>query len=135
MYYNDTPTRAVQAFDYNDLTGELSNRRIAVRIPQDMGAPDGMTIDNEGKLWIALWGGFAVARFDPASGDLMQKISVPAPNVSSCAFGGENLETLYITTAREWMQPAKIDEFPMSGGLFSVKPGVVGVPAFFFKGM
>lgn len=98
MYYNDTPTMTVQAFDYNNTTGELSNRRIAVRIPQGIGAPDGMTIDAEGKLWVALWGGYAVARFDPNTGALLEKIKVPAPHVTSCAFGGKNLETLYITT-------------------------------------
>jgi sugar lactone lactonase YvrE len=133
MYYNDTPTLTVQAFDYDDKTGAISNRRVAVRIPRGTGAPDGMTIDAEGKLWVALWGGNCVARFDPITGELLQKITVPAPNVSSCAFGGKNLETLYITTARAWVRPDKLKEFPLSGGLFAVKPGVKGVPAFFYE--
>ncbi len=133
MYYNDTPTLTVQAFDYKDATGEISNRRVAVRIPKDSGAPDGMTIDAEGKLWVALWGGNGVARFDPNTGELLQKITVPAPHVTSCAFGGANLETLYITTAREGMSADKLKEFPLSGGLFSIKPGVRGVPAFFYN--
>ncbi len=133
MYYNDTPTMTVQAFNYDDATGSISNRRVAVRIPKGMGAPDGMTIDAEGKLWIALWGGGCVARFDPSSGELLQRVNVPAPNVSSCAFGGEKLETLYITTARAWVKPEKLEEFPLSGGLFAVKPGVNGVPAFFYQ--
>jgi len=133
MYYNDTPTLTVQAFDYNDATGEISNRRVVITIPPGMGAPDGMTIDVEDKLWIALWGGFAVARFDPISGHLMQKIGVPAPHVTSCAFGGENLETLYITTARAWVKPEALTEFPLSGSLFAAKPGAKGVPASLFK--
>lgn len=133
MYYNDTPTMTVQAFDYDDKTGDISNGRIAVRIPKGIGAPDGMTIDKEGKLWVALWGGGCVARFDPMTGELLQKINVPAPNVSSCAFGGDNLETLYITTARAGMTPDKLKEFPHSGGLFAVRPGVKGVPAFFYR--
>ena len=133
MYYNDTPTLTVQAFDYDDKTGTISKGRVAVRIPKGTGAPDGMTIDAEGKLWVALWGGNCVARFDPVTGELMQKIMVPAPNVSSCAFGGKNLETLYITTARAWVSPEKLKEFPLSGGLFAVKPGVRGVPAFFYE--
>jgi sugar lactone lactonase YvrE len=133
MYYNDTPTLTIQAFDYNNKTGEISNRRVAVTIPEGMGSPDGMTIDAEGKLWVALWGGNAVGRFDPLTGLLLQKITVPAPNVSSCAFGGKNLETLYITTARAWVTSEKLVEFPLSGGLFSVEPGVRGVPANFFK--
>ncbi|MCW5912641.1 MAG: SMP-30/gluconolactonase/LRE family protein [Cyclobacteriaceae bacterium] len=133
MYYNDTPTLTVQAFDYDDSTGKISNRRIAVKIPPGMGVPDGMTIDAEGKLWIALWGGYAVGRFDPATGQLLRKITVPAPHVTSCAFGGKNLETLYITTARAWVQPDKLAAFPLSGSLFSVKPGVKGVPASLFQ--
>lgn len=128
MYYVDTPTRMVQAFDYDDNSGTITNRRVAIKIPDGMGAPDGMTIDAEGKLWIALWGGFAVGRFDPQTGELLQKISVPAPNVSSCAFGGKNLDVLYITTARAWVNPEKLIEFPLTGSLFSVKPGVKGLP-------
>ena len=133
MYYNDTPTMTVQAFDYNDKTGGISNRRIAIKIPRGSGAPDGMTIDSEDKLWIALWGGNAVGRFDPLTGELMQKINVPAPNVSSCTFGGEDLKTLYITTARAWVKDEKLAEFPLSGGLFAVKTEVKGVPATFFQ--
>ena len=71
MYYNDTPTMTVQAFDYDDKTGSISNRRVAIKIPRGMGAPDGMTIDAEGKLWIALWGGYAVGCFDPETGLLL----------------------------------------------------------------
>lgn len=133
MYYNDTPTRSVQAFDYNDVTGSISNQRVVVRIPAEDGAPDGMTIDAEGKLWVALWGGNAVGRYNPESGALMQKILIPAPNVTSCAFGDNDLSTLYITTAREWVKPTQLIEYPMSGGLFAVKPGVKGVPAFFYN--
>jgi sugar lactone lactonase YvrE len=129
MYYNDTPTMCVQAFDYDDQTGTIGNRRIAVRIPKGMGAPDGMAIDAEGKLWIALWGGYAVGRFDPVSGALLSKVNVAAPNVSSCAFGGEDLKTLYITTARAWLSDEKLKAFPQSGGLFAVDVDVRGVEA------
>jgi len=134
MYYNDTPTGTIQGFDYNDETGAISNRRVVVRIPRGGGGPDGMTIDADGNLWVALWGSGTVGKFNPLTGELLQKIIVPAPNVSSCAFGGKNLETLYITTARAWVNADKLKEFPLSGGLFSVKPGVHGVPAEFYKG-
>ena len=134
MYYNDTPTLTIQAFDYDDKTGAISKLRVVVKIPKGIGAPDGMTIDSENNLWVALWGGGMVGKFNPLTGALIQKVKVPAPNVSSCAFGGKNLETLYITTARAWVKEDKLKEFPLSGGLFSVRPGVHGVPAEFYKG-
>lgn len=134
MYYNDTPTLTVQAFDYDDKTGVITNRRVVITFPRGQGAPDGMTIDTEGKLWIALWGSGTVGRYDPITGERLQTIKVPAPNVSSCAFGGKNLEILYITTARTGVKPEKLLEFPLSGGLFAVKPGARGVPAFFYQG-
>ena len=133
MYYNDTPTGTIQGFDYDDKTGKISNRRVVVQIPKGGGWPDGMTIDADGNLWVALWGSGTVAKFDPRTGKLLQKIIVPAPNVSSCAFGGKNLETLYITSARVKLTEDTLKKYPMSGGLFSVKPGVRGVPAVFFK--
>ena len=134
MYYNDTPTGTIQAFNYDDATGNITNRRIAVKIPKGIGAPDGMTIDAEGNLWVALWGGGIVGKFNPITGELLQKVKVAAPNVSSCAFGGKNLDILFITTARQWMNEKQLQEFPLSGGLFSVKPGVKGVVAEFYKG-
>ncbi|MBN8578615.1 MAG: SMP-30/gluconolactonase/LRE family protein [Cytophagales bacterium] len=132
MYYNDTPTQTVQAFDYDNHTGKISNRRIVITIPRSLGAPDGMAIDAEDKLWVALWGGYGVGRYDPLTGQLMQKITVPAPHVTSCAFGGKNLETLYITTARAWVKPEILDQYPLSGALFSLNSGVRGVPANLF---
>ena len=134
MYYNDTPTGTIQGFDYDDKTGDITNRRVVVRIPRGGGGPDGMTIDADGNLWVALWGSGSVGKFNPQTGELLQKIIVPAPNVSSCAFGGKDLDILYITTARAGANADKLKEFPLSGGLFSVKPGVKGVAAEFYKG-
>lgn len=134
MFYNDTPTGTVQVFDYDNQSGSISNRRVAIRIPKGMGSPDGMAIDVNDHLWIALWGAGKVGKFDPISGELLQTVTVPAPNVSSCAFGGKDLDILYITTARAWVNKDKLKEFPLSGGLFAVKPGVKGVKAFFYKG-
>lgn len=134
MYYVDSPLRRIDAFDYQDADGSVSNRRTIVHIPEGSGSPDGITLDEEGKIWAALWGANAVGQFDPETGKVMQMIYVPAPNVSSCAFGGENLDTLFITTARGELTAEQLEAFPLSGGLFSVKPGVKGVPAEFFTG-
>jgi len=133
MYYIDTPTGQVQAFDYDRTTGRIMNGKPIITIPESMGFPDGMTIDSEGMLWIALWNGNAVTRWNPDNGELISKIEVPAHNVSSCAFGGENLETLYITSARVDMTDEEKEKWPLSGNVFKVKPGVKGVKAFHFN--
>ncbi|MBC8080577.1 MAG: SMP-30/gluconolactonase/LRE family protein, partial [Gorillibacterium sp.] len=90
------------------------------------GYPDGMCIDEEGMLWVAHWGGWKVSRFNPVTGERIAEISVPAAQVTSCAFGGENLDELYITTARTGLSQEELDKQPAAGGLFRVKPGVRG---------
>ncbi len=134
MYYIDTPTRKVMTYDYDNATGDISNPQTAVEVPDEMGYPDGMTIDAEGNVWIALWGGSAVGCWNPETGELLRTIDVPAKNVTSCAFGDDDLETLYITTARQGTSDEELEEFPHAGGLFKTRPGVKGVEAFFFKG-
>lgn len=134
MYYIDTPTGNVDAFDYDEATGNISNRRVAVKVPEGNGYPDGMAIDSEDKLWVALWGGKGVAKFDPVTGKMLEKINVPAPHTTSCAFGGKDLKTLYITTARDGLNEAQLKEFPLSGGLFTIELDVKGVPANFYSG-
>ncbi|MFW5645205.1 MAG: SMP-30/gluconolactonase/LRE family protein [Bacteroidota bacterium] len=133
MYYIDTPTRRIMQYDFDLKSGMISNGKIAVEISDTLGHPDGMTIDEEGKLWVGMWGGHAVCRFDPMNGQLMQRIEVPAKNVTSCAFGGKNLDTLYITTARLGMNEEEKKQYPHAGGLFQVVPGVKGIEANFFK--
>lgn len=128
VYYIDSPTRRVDAFDYDDASGAISNRRTAFELPDGIGFPDGMSIDNEDKLWIALWDGFAVGHFDPLTGDLLGKVDVPVPHVSACAFGGPAMDELYITTARHLMEDHELTEYPQSGGLFHAHVGVRGVP-------
>ena len=134
MYFTDTPTQQVKAFDYDVASGEISNERVIIEIPEEEGAPDGMTLDAEGNLWVALHGAGTVAKYNPNTGELLQKVKVPAKKTTSCAFGGKNLDTLYITTAREDLNEEQLKEYPVSGGLFSVKPGVRGLPTAFYQG-
>lgn len=133
MYYIDTPTRKVMAYDYNNNTGEISNPEIAVKVPADLGAPDGMTIDADGNLWIALWGGSAVGCWNPETGELLRTVKVPAKNVTSCAFGDKDLKTLYITTARQGTGEEELKNYPNAGGVFKIHPGVKGIKAYFFN--
>ncbi len=133
MYYIDTPTGRIMQYDFDPTSGEISNGKTAVEIPDSLGHPDGMTIDEEGKLWVGMWGGDAVCRFDPLNGHLSDRIKVPALNITSCAFGGKNLETLFITTASVGMNDEQRDLYPRAGGLFKVTPGVKGVKANYFS--
>jgi sugar lactone lactonase YvrE len=132
MYFIDSPTLRVQAFDYDIASGSISNGRTIVRIARETGVPDGMTIDREGMLWVAVWGGGAIHRYHPGTGALLQVIKVPAPLTTSCTFGGPDLQTLYITSARKELSPEQLTQFPLSGNLFAVKPGVRGLPASFY---
>jgi sugar lactone lactonase YvrE len=132
MYYIDTPTHQVWAFDYDLATGNISNRRTAVEVPHEMGGPDGMAIDVEDKIWVALWGGGRVVRFDPQTGKTMLEIPVPGARcVTSCAFGGAALDELYITTAAGGTKPA---EQPHAGHLLRVRVPVRGAPTHAFAG-
>lgn len=133
MYYIDTPTGHIRAFDFNEEESTISNERVAVVIPESLGFGDGMAIDKEDKLWVGLWNGNAVARFDPLTGNLLEKIEVPAHNVTSCSFGGENFDTLYITTSSLDMDEEETRKYPLAGSLFEVKPGVKGVAGNFFS--
>jgi sugar lactone lactonase YvrE len=134
FYYIDTPTRQVMAFDYDLETGAIASPREAVRVPESLGWPDGMTSDLQGNLWIAMWGGGQVTRWDPDSGQLLERIPVPAKNVSSCAFGGQNRNELYITSARIGLDEAMLSRYPLSGGVFRVETKVEGMPVFEFAG-
>ena len=134
MYYIDSPTQKVMTYDYNNENGEITNPVIAFEIPAETGMPDGMTIDAEGNLWGALYGGAAVGCWNPETGQLLRKIDVPAKNVTSCAFGDDDLGTLYITTARQETSDEELEKYPNAGGVFKTRPGVKGVDAYFFKG-
>jgi sugar lactone lactonase YvrE len=123
VYYIDTPTQRVDAFDFDATAGTFSERRTVVEIPTSDGEPDGMTIDVDGYLWVAMFGGAAVRRYSP-QGRLDGVVDLPVSQVSSCAFGGANLDELYITTSRE----GQGEREPQAGALFMSRAGVRGVP-------
>ena len=131
MYYIDTPTHRVDVFDYDPATGMPSGRRPLVHIDPDQGAPDGLCLDAEGGVWVALHRGHAVHRYNTLNGKLDQVIELPPSQVTACTFGGEQLDELFITTSRENLPD---DAEPQAGALFHVKPGVRGLPLGAFAG-
>ncbi len=134
FYHIDTPSRQITAYDYDLASGDLEDPRTIVTIPSELGWPDGMTSDMEGTLWVAMWGGAKITRWNPGTGQLMEVIPVPALNVTSCVFGGPDLTDLYITSARKGMNEMQLAKFPSSGGLFRIKTGNQGMPTFVFGG-
>ncbi len=132
MYYVDTPTLKVVAYDYEDKTGKLGESRVAVDF-QDLkleGSPDGMTIDAQGMLWVVLCHGGAVVQVNPDSGELLQKVELPCVETTACAFGGRNLDRLFVTTGIHKTLTEKD-----AGKVFVIDGlGVCGVPAFPYRG-
>lgn len=126
FYYIDSPTQEIRAYQFDLETGEINFDRTVIRVPKEWGTPDGMCLDQEGKLWVAHYGGFGVYCWDPENGKLLKKIALPAPHVTSCVFGGENLDHLLITTARENLTEAQLQEYPESGDVFLVKTNTQG---------
>lgn len=133
FYHIDSPEGNVKAYDYDIDSGSISNPRTVINIPDEWGLPDGMTIDEEGMLWIAVFGGSMVGRWNPEDGQLIQKVTLPVPDITSCAFGGPELDILYITTAQHELDEEEKKKFPQSGGIFKAKPGINGVKAAFFN--
>ena len=129
MYFTDTPTREIVAFDFIPETGVLNNKRTIICFPNGVGLPAGMAVDAEGKLWVAHWQGGRVTRWDPATGALLETINLPVTLVSACQFGGRDLEELYITTARYPLSPKELSRQPFAGGVFRFRPGVNGLPS------
>jgi sugar lactone lactonase YvrE len=128
-YYNDTFTQRIDIFDYNGESG-LTGRRPFAEMPAQAGGPDGLTIDEQGGVWVALYGGGAVRCYTP-EGVLDEVIEVPAKMVTACAFGGQDHSELFITTSREGLEPG---EDPLAGSLFRSAVGVAGLPVREFAG-
>jgi sugar lactone lactonase YvrE len=127
MYYIDSFDYNIKSYDYDLVKGNISNERIVVEIAEPGFTPDGMTIDEEGMLWVAIWGGGCVNRYNPLTGELTGVVYLDAPHVTSCAFGGNSMTQLFITTARGGLDEAQLKEYPDSGSLFIVDVGVKGL--------
>jgi D-xylonolactonase len=127
MYYTDSAQGEVYRFDYDLDTGALSNQQVLIRVPEENGRPDGLTVDAEGHIWSARWDGSAVYRFTP-DGLQEQRIDIPARKVSSVTFGGDALSDLYVTTALD--KGTRATEGEGAGALFRLRPGVRGLPEF-----
>lgn len=132
MYFIDSFDRVVKAYDFDPDSGKITNGKIIIAAKNGQESPDGMCIDREGMLWIAFWGGKRVGRYNPDTGEHLLDVKVPALHVSSCTFGGENLTTLYITTARKGLSIDQLKQYPLSGSVFSCHTGIKGVAAPFF---
>lgn len=134
FYFIDSPTGTIFRFDYENASGKIKNQSTVRVMEAQEGSPDGMTIDEEDKLWVALYNGSKVIRIDPDTGKTLFEVHLPVPRITSCTFGGRELNELYITTAREHMTEKDIEKYPLSGSLFKIKLPFKGVPAFRFSG-
>lgn len=117
VYYADSPTGRIDVFDWDPAAGTISRRRPFVNLSPDNGVPDGLCVDGDGHIWVALWGGGAVRRYRP-DGTLEREVRLPVSNVTSCAFGGQELDELFITTAKS--------EQRLGGAIFTYRPGCQG---------
>lgn len=126
FYFVDTVPGVIHAYDSEPGSGALSNRRVFARIPESEGRPDGLTVDQDGGVWCAIWDGWCLHRYQP-DGTLERTIDMPVPRPTSVSFGGSDLATLYVTSARTRLPASTLAEAPLSGGLFAFKPGETGL--------
>jgi sugar lactone lactonase YvrE len=133
MYYTDSSPKKIFVFDFDLESGSIENKRVFIDSSDREGVPDGMTVDTEGFIWSARWGGWCIERYNP-DGKLEKTIKVPVECPTSVMFGGKDLDILYITSARVEIPPEKRPGRPLDGDLFCLQPGVRGLPEHFFKG-
>lgn len=132
MYHTDSAAKTIYAFDLTS-TGQLSDRRIFRQFGDKDGSPDGMTVDSEGHLWVCFWDGWCIRRLSPKA-EVVETIEMPVQRPTSCAFGGPDLDRLYVTSARLGIDEDALEMQPCAGGLFLVDTGVHGVSETRFAG-
>lgn len=131
FYFVDTIPGAIYAYDSEPGSGNLTNRRIFAQIPESEGRPDGLTVDRDGGVWCAIWDGWCLRRYT-ADGNLDRVVDMPVPRPTSVSFGGPDLATLFVTSARTRLPASTLSEAPLSGGVFAFRPGVIGsLPSLF----
>jgi sugar lactone lactonase YvrE len=133
MYYIDSTTHRLDVFDFDDVSGRVFERRTLLEFSEAEGAPDGMTVDSEGFLWVALWGGSSLRRYSP-DGELERVVELEAEQVTSACFGGVDLTDLYITSARDGLPADRLAGQRHAGALVRIQPGVAGRPQHPFAG-
>jgi sugar lactone lactonase YvrE len=134
MYYIDSLAGGVDVYAVDNATGEISDRRRFVDIPFEHGEPDGLTVDASGCVWFAIWRAGEVRRYTP-TGELDTIVNIPASLSTSCCFGGVDLDTLFVTSARCDLTPDQLDAQPHAGAIFACRPGTTGLPSTPFAGL
>uniref|UniRef100_A0A2K6SMX9 Regucalcin n=1 Tax=Saimiri boliviensis boliviensis TaxID=39432 RepID=A0A2K6SMX9_SAIBB len=135
FYYIDSLSYSVDAFDYDLQTGQISNRRSVYKLEKEEQIPDGMCIDAEGKLWVACYNGGRVIRLDPVTGKRLQTVKLPVDKTTSCCFGGKDYSEMYVTCARDGMDPEGLLRQPEAGGIFKITGlGVKGIAPYSYAG-
>jgi len=128
LYHVDSPRQRIDVYAFDADSGRMAGRRAVIPVDVELGSPDGLTVDAEGGVWLALWGGSAVQRYS-AEGTVDERIELPVTDVTSCCFGDTDLGTLYVTTAAR-----RAPHEPLAGAVFACRPGVAGLPATSFAG-
>ncbi|NET40042.1 MAG: SMP-30/gluconolactonase/LRE family protein [Cyanothece sp. SIO1E1] len=127
FYLTDSPSQKIFAYDFDLKSGSIANRRILIDLSHESFYPDGLAIDQEGCIWSAMWDGWCIIRFSP-QGEEIERVNLPVQRPTSCTFGGEQLQTLYITTASVGLSEAEIQASFFSGDLFCLETNVAGLP-------
>jgi len=133
LYITEMFRNRIVSYDFNISSGSFSNRSVFKDVPQEAGLPDGLIIDSEGCLWSAHWQGFRVTRYTP-EGNIDRVIEVPVPTPTCMAFGGPEMTTLYITTAKKGLSNQQLSDYPDSGNLFVIETGIRGREELPFRG-
>lgn len=134
LYFNDTVHGCTYRYEFDEATGTLSNKALWNRFPPGDGLPDGMSTDAQGRLWVAHWGGSCVSCHHPATAAELARVVLPVSQVTNCTFGGPDLRTLFITSARVGLTPEQLAKEPLAGALFAVSLDSRGLPAHAFGG-